>query len=99
MFIHVFVAPTKYQYKSTMKQAIGRVYRSKQKRDVHVYHFLMAKTIDVNILQEREDKVLVKRDDKFLLEQRFDSKPGEWEGPTIKGAACAAGDLVEEDDE
>lgn len=61
----IFVSPllTKSQqtYDSSMTQSIGRAKRFGQNKIVHVYRFLALRTIDVDILQEREGKELVKK--------------------------------------
>lgn len=62
----IFVSPllTKSQqtYDASMTQSIGRAKRFGQRKTVHVYRFLALRTIDVDILQERERKQLVKKD-------------------------------------
>jgi SNF2 family DNA or RNA helicase len=79
-----------------MTQAIGRAHRHRQTKTVHVYHFLMAKTIEVNIIQDREKKVLEQgKDGRFQLVERVDSKPTAWEGPALQGAASGIGALEE----
>jgi superfamily II DNA or RNA helicase len=50
-----------------MKQAIGRAQRYGQTKHVHVYHFIVAKTIDVDIFERRNGKVL-KRVDRSKLD-------------------------------
>ena len=44
-----------------MTQSIGRAKRYGQQNTVHVYRFVALKTADVDILQERESKTLVKK--------------------------------------
>jgi len=53
MFVTPFVARNQYDYDSVMKQAIGRVLRHKQQRAIVVYMFIAARTIEVNILEDR----------------------------------------------
>lgn len=67
VFVSSLVTRTRHVYKSIMTQAIGRVLRIGQNKDVHVYYFVAEKTIDVNILQEREEKTLVTRGGECLL--------------------------------
>ena len=43
-----------------MTQCIGRAKRYGQRKTVHIYRFVALRTIDVDILQEREQKTLVK---------------------------------------
>ena len=44
-----------------MTQCIGRAKRYGQQKTVHIYTFATLKTIDVDILQEREQRTLVKK--------------------------------------
>lgn len=43
-------------YNQAMTQAIGRARRYGQKRHVHIYHFLAAHTVDVDLFQQRQGK-------------------------------------------
>lgn len=96
MFVSAYYAPTQYKYEATMTQAIGRAHRYGQRKDVHVYHFLMAKTLEVNIIQDREKKAIVQETDgSFQLVERSDSEPAAWEGPNMQGAASGVGALDE----
>lgn len=52
--------PTQYHYDSTETQAIGRARRYGQQKMVHIYRFFSLKTIDVEILEQRTKKRLVK---------------------------------------
>ncbi|KAH2162340.1 hypothetical protein KXW33_001203 [Aspergillus fumigatus] len=67
IFLSPMLAETQYDYDSSMTQAIGRALRYGQTRRVHVYHLLMKRTIDVNILQERRGKILVERNGQAVL--------------------------------
>lgn len=57
----IFFAPllrdSQYGYESTMAQAIGRVRRPGQTKQIHVYRFLALDTIDVDILEHRERRL------------------------------------------
>ena len=44
-----------------MKQAIGRARRHGQEKVVHIYEFVTSKTVDVDILEQRNDKILKHR--------------------------------------
>ena len=61
----IFASPlltnTQQSYDALMTQSIGRAKRYGQQNTVHVYRFVALKTADVDILQEREDKTLVKK--------------------------------------
>ena len=50
-----------------MTQAIGRARRYGQTKAVHVYHMLAKFTADVNVYQQRQDRVLVGRGDQDVL--------------------------------
>ena len=95
VFLASMAAKSQYKYDSTLTQAVGRVLRCGQEKDVHVYYFLAAQTIDVNILQQRTGQILALRDEQFLLldesEIHKDDKLG-WAGVPFEGAACSAGD-------
>ena len=45
-------------YDSAMKQAIGRARRYPQKKHLHIYHFVTAMTVDIDILEMRTGKVI-----------------------------------------
>ncbi|OJJ50576.1 hypothetical protein ASPZODRAFT_11442 [Penicilliopsis zonata CBS 506.65] len=67
IFFSPLLVKTAYDYESVMTQAIGRVRRYGQTRTVHVWHLLASMTIDVNILQDRRGKLLVKLDGQVCL--------------------------------
>jgi hypothetical protein len=100
IFVSALVVESQSRYKAIMKQAIGRCDRAGQTKPVHVYHFLMAKTVEVNIWQARENKKVFGENGVFLG-IKPDGKLGEWEGPGLQGAACGAGgvNVLHGDDE
>ena len=57
-FVHSMVASTKYQWQSSYEQTIGRVCRRGQDQKVHIWHFVTANTVDVNILEDRTGRRL-----------------------------------------
>ncbi|KAJ5815684.1 hypothetical protein N7474_007461 [Penicillium riverlandense] len=61
IFLSPLLVPTQQDWNAGMTQAIGRARRYGQTRTVHVYHLLMRMTVDVNVMQEREGKILVER--------------------------------------
>ena len=61
VFVSPYIARSQYNWESVMEQAVGRVRRYGQAKDVHIWHCLMAGTIDVNVLQDRSGGVLVSR--------------------------------------
>jgi site-specific DNA-cytosine methylase/SNF2 family DNA or RNA helicase len=54
IFLSPLLKNSQYEYSATMAQAIGRVRRHGQKRDVHVHRLVALDTIDVDILEHRE---------------------------------------------
>lgn len=63
-----------------------------------MYHFLAARTVDVNILQERTGKTLVRRGDDHLLLAEEEIQDGDERGLAgahFEGAVCSAGSLDE----
>ena len=94
VFVSAYVAATKSEYLARRVQAVGRALRYGQNKDVHVYDFLMARTLEVNIIQDRHDRALVKHDDgTYGLEKRNGSEPTPLEGPNMQGAATGVGAL------
>ena len=92
IFLSSLVTDTQYKYESIYEQAIGRVHRRGQKKDVHVYYFLAARTMDVNILEDREGKTLVQRGGKYLLLAESEIEEGDKRnlaGALFEGAACS----------
>lgn len=63
IFMSPLLTSSKSSYNASMTQSIGRAKRFGQHKTVHVYRFLALRTIDVDILQEREEKTLVKKKD------------------------------------
>lgn len=96
----IFVSPllTKHQqaYNASMTQSIGRAKRFGQQKTVHVYRFLALRTIDVDILQEREHKMLVKK--KALQESEAAVEGSERGGGSeaVEGSEPAVGQPDEE---
>ena len=86
IFLSPFSSQTQYDYDSSMTQAIGRCQRYGQTRHVHVYHLLAKLTIDVNIFQERREKVLIEKDGEPMLVGRGEAMDREGiscEGPSL----------------
>ncbi|KAL2800195.1 hypothetical protein BJX66DRAFT_350936 [Aspergillus keveii] len=86
VFLSPLLTQTQYDYDSSMIQAIGRCRRYGQTRHVHVYHLLAKMTVDVNIFQERRDKVLVERDGEAVLvsaEEASKSEAISCQGPEL----------------
>lgn len=86
IFLSPLLGQTQYDYDSSMTQAIGRCRRYGQTRHVHVYHLLAKLTIDVNIFQDRRDKVLVEEEGKPVLvsrEHAVESESISCEGPSL----------------
>lgn len=81
---------TQYDYDSSMTQAIGRARRYGQTKHVHVYHLLMKRTIDVNIFQDRREKVLIERDGQPVLV--FPNEVAGFEAISCQGPSLLADD-------
>lgn len=56
LFLSPLLRDNQYGYDSTMAQAIGRVRRHGQEKRIHVYRICALHTIDVDILQHREQR-------------------------------------------
>jgi hypothetical protein len=56
IFLSPLLRDNQYSYDSTMAQAIGRVRRHGQTRPIHVYRICALHTIDVDILEHRENR-------------------------------------------
>jgi len=89
----IFVSPlharSEYEYHSIMTQAVGRSHRARQQKPVHVHHFAAARTIEVNILEKWNKKVMVMRNGDFILVSPSQILPGDiadWSGPSLHGA-------------
>ncbi|KAF4552513.1 SNF2 family N-terminal domain-containing protein 7 [Elsinoe fawcettii] len=54
LFLSPLLMDSQYEYDAAMAQAIGRVRRPGQTRDIHVYRFVALDTIDVDIIEHRE---------------------------------------------
>lgn len=63
IFASPLLTSTQQSYIASMTQCIGRAKRYGQQKTVHVYRFVALRTIDVDILQEREEKTLVMKKD------------------------------------
>lgn len=93
IFLSPLILPEQSDWESGMIQAIGRVRRYGQKRDVHVYHLLSKDTADVTIFKEREENRIdettrrtpVLRGEKVELVELKELKDGETrvEGPSL----------------
>ena len=97
VFVSPLVAKTQYEYDSVMAQAAGRAFRHGQNRDVQVYHFLVANTLEVNILEQWTGKLVVERDGEILLVPReqvraLDRQGFAGEGLDGGGKASPSGD-------
>jgi len=62
----IFISPyhtkgsnAQYTYDAAMTQAIGRARRFGQQKTVHVYHFLVKDTVDIDIVELRTSRAVV----------------------------------------
>jgi hypothetical protein len=80
-----------------MTQAIGRCRRFGQKLTVHTYHFLMRRTADINVLQERTGTVVVQRGATALQVPPSEVQPSDerCEGDTLEFASISMPNPVE----
>ena len=56
----IFLSPLlrdQQAYEATMEQAIGRVRRHGQEKDIHVHHLVALDTVDVDVLELRERRI------------------------------------------
>ena len=72
MFVAPFVAATQHSYDSIMHQAVGRALRPGHVGTVHVYHFAMAHTHEVNILDQQLLRERLGTERKYLVRARGD---------------------------
>ncbi|GAB7347637.1 hypothetical protein MBLNU459_g4506t1 [Dothideomycetes sp. NU459] len=65
IFFSPLLVDSQYQYESQMSQAIGRVRRHGQTKEIFVHRLVALDTIDVDILEHRErrDSVMTEQDD------------------------------------
>jgi hypothetical protein len=56
IFVSPLLVDSQYKYDSAMTQAIARSRRFGQKKEVHIYHFVALRTIDVDILEHRHKR-------------------------------------------
>lgn len=54
LFMSPLLTDSQYSYDASMAQAVGRVRRPGQEKDIHVYRLVALDTIDVDILEHRE---------------------------------------------
>ncbi|KAL8721409.1 MAG: hypothetical protein Q9181_007712 [Wetmoreana brouardii] len=63
IFLSTFWADTKHSYHQSITQCIGRSLRYGQQKTVHVYRIVALETVDVDLLEWREGKKLVRMAD------------------------------------
>lgn len=80
IFLSPLLVPNQYQYDSATTQAIGRARRYGQRKTVHIYRFLSLKTIDVDIIEERTGKMLLKENGQFILRKVTDAERKDLKG-------------------
>lgn len=59
IFVFPYLTSSQVKYDSAMTQAIGRVCRHGQKKQIHVYHSLTLNTADVDVFEARKGSILV----------------------------------------
>lgn len=86
VFFAPLLAANKQRYLAAMAQAVGRARRYGQQKVVKIWRLLSLKTIDVNVVEDRERRILVKGPDDYLLVDRDDIREGEvagWRGRAV----------------
>ena len=104
MFVSPFLSFKQITYDASMTQAIGRAWRFGQTKDVKVYHFLALNTIEVNIIQKRTGKVLVREDEDgefslVVVDDVDDLAPwylAGWAGDPYESKAMELGSMMED---
>ncbi|WEW57992.1 hypothetical protein PRK78_003459 [Emydomyces testavorans] len=102
IFFHPLIALSQYNYDSGMSQAIGRSRRYGQQKHVHIYHFLVLKTVEVNIFERRRRECVVKRDKEFISVPRNEvqeTDAADWRGYPLEGSNAALFDDGIDEDE
>ncbi|KAI9675585.1 MAG: hypothetical protein M1817_000951 [Caeruleum heppii] len=94
IFLSPLLTDQQLKYDSAMTQAIGRARRYCQKKTVHIYRFVSLKTIDVDILEMRSHKRLVKVGDSYELRNPSEVPK---DAPSL-GAGGLKNQFVEESD-
>lgn len=75
---HTKGSDAQYVYDAALTQAIGRARRYGQEKTVHVHHFLVKKTVDVDIMEFRTSKIVMRAGGNAILADgdRDDSRYG-----------------------
>ena len=55
------IAESTAEWHAQYQQAIGRSLRYRQKKKVFIYHFLVEKTVEVNIYQTKTQQILIRK--------------------------------------
>lgn len=78
IFLSPRVAESDEQCDADMQQAIGRVRRPGQLKQVHVHHMIAKETEDVAVIEKWTGKLVVRRKDAILVSHK--RKGDEWMG-------------------
>lgn len=70
IFVNPRLAETHVQWKDDMEQAIGRVRRPGQTKQVYVHHLIAEETADVTVLEKWEGHVVRRKDPIFAPVKR-----------------------------
>ncbi|KAK2879373.1 hypothetical protein FQN49_000940 [Arthroderma sp. PD_2] len=89
IFFGPLISRSQYDYNSGMAQAIGRSRRYGQLKQVHIYHILALRTVEVNIFEQRRRQYLAKRRGQFVAVQRneiIETDEVDWRGFPLEGS-------------
>ena len=100
LFVSPFLAGSQHIYDSIMKQAVGRALRPGQPRKVaYVYFFAMAHTCEVNMLEDREGGVLVRRGGEVVRVEKVLARDERLRGESVVEGEDEEGEEAEGGDE
>ena len=101
IFVSPILAASRATYTAFNDQCIGRAHRFGQTKTVYVYRFLALGSIDVDILQERTKKKVVRKGDGWVLkapEEMTEEEKGVDLGSTLRGHYNGSAAAVVEED-
>ncbi|KAF2218509.1 P-loop containing nucleoside triphosphate hydrolase protein [Elsinoe ampelina] len=85
LFFSPLLTDSQYSYDAAMAQAIGRVRRPGQTKDIQVYRFVALDTIDVDILEHRERRAdALSELGADAISVKIGTSQGSEEEPTVK---------------
>jgi len=73
VFIFPYLANSQTKYDSAMTQAVGRVCRHGQEKEIHVYSFLTLNTVDIDVFEARHKSILVNDNDVPEVHEQYNT--------------------------